>query len=98
MKRLNRPAPVRTEILACCQLGWGGPTASTGAAVPAYRLPALPQALSPRSGRPVALPQHEFGLDAIAQIGAWRYREHRSVPEMHALLRARHLPISERTV
>jgi len=45
-----------------------------------------------------ALPQHEFGLDVIAQIGVWRYQQHRSVPEMHTALQARHLPISERTV
>jgi hypothetical protein len=45
-----------------------------------------------------ALPHHEFGLDVIAQIGAWRYREHRSVPEIHDLLRDRQVPISERTV
>lgn len=44
------------------------------------------------------LPQHEMGLDLIAQIGGWRYREHRSVPEMHAALRTLPLPISDRTV
>jgi hypothetical protein len=37
-------------------------------------------------------------LDVIAQIGAWRYQEHRSVPEIHARLRERHLPISKRSV
>jgi hypothetical protein len=31
----------------------------------------------------LALPQHEFGLDVIALIGNLRYREHRSVPEIH---------------
>jgi len=30
-----------------------------------------------------ALPHGEFGLDVIAIIGAWRFGEHRSVPEMH---------------
>jgi hypothetical protein len=30
------------------------------------------------------LPQHEFGLDVIALIGALRYGEHKSVPEIHA--------------
>jgi hypothetical protein len=58
-----------------------------------YHKPYRPEA----EGR-FALPQHEFGLDVIAQIGAWRYQEHRSVPEIHARLRARHLPISERSV
>ena len=45
-----------------------------------------------------ALPEHEFGLEVIAQIGTWRYREHRSIPEMHQALRARRVDISERTV
>jgi hypothetical protein len=45
-----------------------------------------------------ALPHHEFGLDVIAQIGAWRYREHCSVPDMHARLRERGVPICVRTV
>jgi hypothetical protein len=44
------------------------------------------------------LPEHEFGLDVIALIGALRYHEHRSVPEIHAALRARGVPISERSV
>jgi hypothetical protein len=60
---------------------------------PRYHKPYRPEA----EGR-FALPQHEFGLDVIAQIGAWRYRDHRSVPEIHARLRERQLPISERTV
>lgn len=45
-----------------------------------------------------ALPHHEFGLDVIAQIGNWRYREHTSVPEMHRRLRDAGVPICERTV
>jgi len=45
-----------------------------------------------------ALPEHEFGLDVIAAVGAWRYREHRSVPEMHRRLRDRGVAISERSV
>ena len=45
-----------------------------------------------------ALPEHEFGLEIIAQIGAWRYREHRSIPEIHQALRDRKVDISERTV
>ncbi|MCY0998319.1 transposase [Myxococcus sp. MISCRS1] len=44
-----------------------------------------------------ALPEHEFGLDVLAFIGAQRYREHRSVPEIHALLRQMAVGISERT-
>jgi hypothetical protein len=45
-----------------------------------------------------ALPHGEFGLDVIALIGTWRFREHRSVPEMHQRLQARGLLISERAV
>ncbi|MBZ4333473.1 ISNCY family transposase, partial [Corallococcus sp. AS-1-12] len=42
------------------------------------------------------LPEHEFGLDVLAFIGAQRYREHRSVPEIHALLRQKGVAASER--
>jgi len=45
-----------------------------------------------------ALPGHEFGLDVIAQIGQWRYRGHRTVPEMHAELQAHGVQISQRSV
>jgi hypothetical protein len=46
-----------------------------------------------------ALPQHEFGLDVIALIGALRYSEHLSVPELHQrLVREYDLDVSERTV
>jgi len=33
------------------------------------------------------LPEHELGLDVLALIGAWCHREHRGVPEIHALPR-----------
>jgi hypothetical protein len=46
----------------------------------------------------VALPHGEFGLDVIAFVGAQRYREHRSVPEIHRLLSERGVGIAERTV
>jgi hypothetical protein len=45
-----------------------------------------------------ALLHGEFGLDVIALIGVWRFREHRSVPEMHQRLLARGLTISQREV
>jgi hypothetical protein len=38
-----------------------------------------------------ALPQHEFGWDVIAVIGALRYQQHRTVPEIHQELRRRGL-------
>ena len=45
-----------------------------------------------------ALPHGEFGLDIIALIGQWRFREHRSVPEMHQTLLARGVTIALRSV
>jgi hypothetical protein len=45
-----------------------------------------------------ALPHGEFGLDIIALIGVFRFREHRSIPEMHQRLQAHGLVISERAV
>ena len=45
-----------------------------------------------------ALPEHEFGLDVIAQIGTWRYQGHRTVPEMHVDLQRRGVQISQRSV
>src|SRR3954471_665031 len=60
---------------------------------PRYLQPYRPEA----EGRH-ALPQHEFGLDVVAHIGALRYAEHRSVPEIHQHLVARGLAIAERTV
>lgn len=44
------------------------------------------------------LPQHEFGLDVVALVGALRYGEHRSVPEIHQQLRQRDICISQRSV
>ena len=60
---------------------------------PRYRQPVRPEE---EGGW--ALPNGEFGLDVIALIGALRYREHRSVPEIHHALRERHLAIAQRTV
>jgi hypothetical protein len=52
----------------------------------------------PESEGTLSLPQHEFGLDVVALIGALRHREHRSVPEIHAILTARGVAIAERSV
>ncbi len=93
-KRLNRPAPVRTEPLACCQSTCpqcGGPTwqhytnrrtVVTLAGGVRRRLkvricqtppwPCYHNAYRPEVEGRFALPQHEFGLDVIAQMGAWR--------------------------
>src|SRR5215208_6749436 len=52
----------------------------------------------PEAEGALALPQHEFGLDVIALVGLLRHREHRSVPEIHAILRQRGVAIAERSV
>src|SRR3954454_22182723 len=52
----------------------------------------------PEAEDAIALPRHEFGLDVIALVGALRYRENRSVPEIHRALRERGVAVCERTV
>ena len=93
-KRLNRPAPIRSDILECCQTACphcGGPTyrqytkrrtVVTLAGVVQLCLkvrqcqtatcPRYHKAYRPEAEGQIVLPQHEFGLDLIAQIGAWR--------------------------
>jgi Transposase, Mutator family len=46
----------------------------------------------------LVLPKGEFGLDVIALVGALRYTEHRSAPEIHQALQRRGVSIAERTV
>jgi len=60
---------------------------------PLYHRPYRPE----EEGR-VALPQHEFGLDVIALVGALRHQQHRSVPEIHLELTGRGLAVCQRTV
>lgn len=60
---------------------------------PRYRLP-----IRPEEEGAWALPNGEFGLDVIALIGTLRYREHRSVPEIHRSLQERQVAIAQRTV
>jgi len=62
-------------------------------ACPLYRRPYRPEE---EGGW--ALPHGEFGLDVIALVGALRYAEHRSVPEIHRALVARGVSIAERSV
>src|SRR4051794_13986457 len=52
----------------------------------------------PEAEGAIALPQHEFGLDVIALVGALRHRDHRSIPEIHAALRGRGVEVCERSV
>jgi hypothetical protein len=54
--------------------------------------------LRPEQEGGLVLPQHEFGLDVIALVGALRHAEHRSVPEIHAELARRGVPICTRSV
>jgi mutator family transposase len=56
------------------------------------------RAYRPEAEGAMALPQHEFGLDVIALVGLLRHRDHRSVPEIHALLQQKGVPIAERSV
>src|SRR3982750_1200654 len=63
------------------------------AGCPRFHVPYRPEAESA-----LALPQQEFGLDVIALVGVLRHRAHRSVPEIHAALRARGVEIAERSV
>lgn len=52
----------------------------------------------PEAEGALALPHHEFGLDVIATVGALRYAEHKSVPEIYRALRERGVDISQRSV
>jgi hypothetical protein len=56
------------------------------------------QPLRPEEEGTLALPQGEFGLDVIALVGALRYGQHRSVPEIHRELLGRGVGICQRTV
>ncbi len=58
-----------------------------------YQLPYRPE----EEGR-WALPHGECGLDVIALVGQLRYREHRSVSEIHQQLKERGAQVCERTV
>jgi hypothetical protein len=54
--------------------------------------------LRPEQEGRFALPQHEFGLDVVALVGVLRHAQHRSVPEIHAELVRRGVPICMRSV
>ena len=60
--------------------------------------PRLGVPLRPEHEGRVALPESEFGLDVIATVGRLRHAEHRSVPEIHAELVRRGVPICVRSV
>ena len=56
------------------------------------------RAYRPEEEGALALPHGEFGLDVIALVGRLRYREHRSMPEIHEELGQRGVVLAERTV
>jgi hypothetical protein len=56
------------------------------------------RAYRPEEEGALALPHGEFGLDVIALVGQLRYREHRSVSEIHQELGRRGVVLAERTV
>jgi hypothetical protein len=60
---------------------------------PRHRKPLRPEA----EGR-IALPHHEFGLDVVALVGSLRYRQHKSLPDIHQELTARRLVLARRSV
>ncbi len=63
------------------------------AACPLYKQP-----IRPEGEGALALPHGEVGLDVIALIGALRYAEHRSVPEIQRDLVRRGVSVAERSV
>ncbi|GGK44151.1 hypothetical protein GCM10008955_42420 [Deinococcus malanensis] len=58
----------------------------------------LRKPLRPEAEGALALPRFEYGFDILALIGALRYSEHQTVPEIHQALLDRHVEISERNV
>lgn len=65
---------------------------------PNQRCERFAQAYRPEEESRWALPHQEFGLDVITWVGALRYGEHRSVPEIHQMLEQRGVSIAERSV
>lgn len=56
------------------------------------------RAYRPEAEGAVALPKGEIGLDVMALVGALRFAQHRSVPEIHRELLARGIAIAQRSV
>ena len=81
VRTLDGPTALRLHVRACQDPD-----------CPRYHRPYRPE----EEGR-IALPQHEFGLDVVALVGALRYQQHRSVPEIHRDLLARGLAVCQRT-
>ena len=110
-RTLDLPAHTRT-CPACSGPLWSAATVRRTVVTPeglvrlrlqvrSCRNPACPRhraCLRPEQEGRFALPQHEFGLDVIALVGRLRHAEHRSVPEIHAELARRGVPICARSV
>jgi len=62
------------------------------------RCPRYRQAYRPEAEGRWALPHGECGLDLITLVGTLRYREHRSISEIHQALQDRQVLVCERTV
>jgi hypothetical protein len=60
--------------------------------------PRFHQATRPEEEGRWALPHGEFGLDVLALVGALRYQEQRSIPQIHHELQRRGVQIASRTV
>ncbi len=56
------------------------------------------QSYRPEEEGAIVLPGSETGLDVIARVGALRYTEHQSVPEIHRALVSRGVSVCERNV
>ena len=63
-----------------------------------YDCPLYRRAFRPEAEGRLALPKHEFGLDVLALVGALRYTEHKSVPEIHQALGKRGVVVAQRSV
>ena len=63
-----------------------------------YGCPLFGRPYRPEQEGGYALPHGEIGLEVIASVGAQRFGEHRSVPEIHRALRARQIAVCERSV
>lgn len=105
-------SPLRTDCPQCGQLTWADyanrRTVATLAGLTRLNLsirrchnpecPAHLRPYRPEAEGKIALPRHEFGLDVVALVGALRYAEHKSVPQIHQALTGRGLAVSQRTV
>jgi len=111
-ERQHQLAPQRTTCIACEQPMWVAyHTKRTLLTLQGFvqlilvirrchnqECPRYHQVYHPEEEGRWALPHGECGLDVIALVGTLRYREHRSVSEIHQHLLARQVQVCERTV